>query len=172
MRASSSACWAARRSGRCSARCPGQLPPRRLGLQPRHLDLAQLQPAHELAALAARDLAVQGDQQVAGRDLLALADVDRGNPAAAGMVDDLDAPGRLDGAGGVDHLVDLRPGEPGQKRQEQGGDAGDQRAGQRRRAAVQELARKRGLALGFGGPLQRHALSPRPAGRPVRAARR
>ena len=74
--------------------------------------------------------------------------MDRGHPAAARMVDDLDPPGGLDGARRMDHLVDLRPGEPAEQGHEQRGDAGDQGPGQRRRPALSSaLARELGLVV-------------------------
>jgi hypothetical protein len=93
----------------------GQLPSRGFRLQARHLDLAQLQPAAEFAALAAGDLAVEADEQLTGRDRLALANMDSGDPAAMRVIDDLDPAGGLYRADGLDHLIDLGPGNPAQQ---------------------------------------------------------
>ena len=122
-----------------------------LGFQARHLDRAELQPAHELAALAAGDLAVEADQDRPGLDGVAFAHMDRGHPSAARMVDDLDPAGGLDGTRGMDDLVDLRPGKPPQQGQQECGNAGDQGTRQRRRSTLQALAGELGLAVHIAG---------------------
>jgi hypothetical protein len=149
----------------------GQLPSRGFRLQARHLDLAQLQPAADFAALAAGDLVVEADEQLTGRDRLALANMDGGDPAAMRMIDDLDPAGGLHHADGLDHLIDLGPGNPAQQRQEQGGDAADQRPCERRRAVVQQHAGEFGLTIRFSREFARHGLSPSPEGRPAAATR-
>ena len=148
LRAASSACCEASRSGRYSAELSGSSRAAGgLGFEPCDLDLAQLQPAEGLAALAAGEVAVERDKDRPGLDPLPLADMDRGDPATARVVHHLDPASRLDGARRLDHFVDLRPGEPAEERHEQGGEAGDQRARQCRVASLDRVACELGFAL-------------------------
>ena len=88
--------------------------------------------------------------------------MDRRHPAAMRMVDDLDPAGRLDRAGGVDHLVDLRPGEPA----EQG-----QRTGRRCRRSACRSAPARGRpAAARASSASRSASAPAGAPSPQPAA--
>ena len=105
-----------------------------------------------------------------GLDPLPLADVDRGDPAAMRVVDQLDPARRLDGARRLDDFVDLCPGEPAEERQEQGGEAGDQRAREGWAAALERVACELDLALRVDSRRPRPRLSPPPAARRRRRA--